>query len=75
MIRIKNTPQLARIKTDRDEALENAFAFSISKKLSPGHYLLVDDVLTTGATLKACAKVLLKEKKIRLSMATLAYRI
>lgn len=75
LIRIKNTPQLARIKADREAVLENAFAFSFAKKLLPGHYLLVDDVLTTGATLKACAKVLLAEKDICLSIASLAYRI
>ena len=75
LIRTKNTPKLARIKTDRDDVLEKAFAFSPTKNLAPGHYILVDDVLTTGATLKACAKVLLTQENICLSIASLAYRI
>lgn len=75
LIRIKNTPQLARKKTNREGILEKAFAFSPEKHLPQGHYILVDDVLTTGATLKACAKVLLTQENICLSIASLAYRV
>ena len=60
---------------DRHENVDKIFQLVSNYQLPPGaHILLVDDVLTTGATLEACAKVLL-DQNFKVSMATIAIAI
>lgn len=63
----KNDPQ------HRWRNVEKAFKIRNSKKIEGSGILLVDDVLTTGATLEACGTALLKAKGSRVSVATLAF--
>jgi predicted amidophosphoribosyltransferase len=55
------------------ENVKDAFAVQDAEKLKNKHVLLIDDVLTTGATLEACARELLTIENCKISIATIAY--
>lgn len=59
-------------KEERLKKMKNAFK---RNSKSSDHYLLVDDVLTTGATLIACTQELIKTKNSQVSIFTLAATI
>ena len=59
----------------RWQNMQSVFAVTNSKVLQNKHILLIDDVITTGATLEACAATILKVPGTKLSIATLAYTI
>jgi ComF family protein len=50
--------QTALSRTERARNVQRAFAMRAGKKLDGEKIILLDDVLTTGATTSACAKVL-----------------
>lgn len=62
-----------RDHNDRWDNVEGIFSIRHPEKLSGKHLLLVDDVLTTGATLVSCAETILKTvPDCRISIATLS---
>jgi competence protein ComFC len=57
--RIKNTrSQTTLNRKERRENVQNAFIFKKNVSLNEKSILLIDDVVTTGATMNECAKVL-----------------
>ncbi|KAB1068356.1 ComF family protein [Tamlana haliotis] len=48
------------------------FTLNYLEGLENKHILLVDDIITTGATLESCATVLNQAKNIKISIATMA---
>lgn len=69
---IENTTQTKKAVYERWENTQGIFEVSNSSAFENKHILLVDDVLTTGATLEACVEALLKTSGIKVSIVTLA---
>lgn len=73
LIRNKYTEtQTQKSVWDRQENIKDVFQLVSSSKLRGKHVLLIDDVVTTGATLTACATVLSAVPKVSISFLTLA---
>ncbi len=65
--------QTRKSRQERMANVAEAFSFQTPKsKIPAGHYLLVDDVITTGATLEAVAQLVLQIPDSRVSLASIA---
>lgn len=57
----------------RNEHIENSFCLLKPEKIAKQHLLLIDDVITSGATLTELAKTLQKAENVRISVASLGF--
>ena len=72
--RSRHTPTQTRLnREERQKNVAGAFTLCCEERIAGKHVLLVDDVLTTGATLQTCANELLKAHGCKVSVATAAY--
>ena len=63
--------QTKKSRIERWKNMEGKFQLVDGSKISGKHILLVDDVITTGATVESCATALLEEANVKVSIAAL----
>ena len=56
--------------TDRTKNVKGAFTLLRPDAIRGKHVLLVDDIITTGATIAACANELAKAEDVKISIMT-----
>lgn len=67
--------QTQKGRISRWENMEGVFSVADPSRLAEKHILLIDDIVTTGASLEACGSEILNAPGTSLSLATLAYTI
>ena len=65
--------QTKKNRIQRWQNMENRFELNEPGFVNGKHILLVDDVITTGATLESCGLELLKAENVQLSLLTLCF--
>ncbi|MGB0424540.1 MAG: ComF family protein [Flavobacteriales bacterium] len=60
-------------RNERSTLTESLYQLHPEEKIQGANVILLDDVLTTGATLTRCAQLLRKSKVLRLVICTLAF--
>ena len=76
LCRISNNPsQTGKNRMMRWENVKDVFSVNEKVQLQGKHLLLIDDILTTGATLEACANQILEIQNTKISILAMACKI
>lgn len=70
---ISNETQTHKNRDERWKNVEGIFSVAAPSCLEGRHILLVDDILTTGATLASCAKTIKESSNCTISIFTIGY--
>ncbi|MDR1594279.1 MAG: ComF family protein [Prevotellaceae bacterium] len=74
LIRTKYTQtQTRKSSTERWENVREVFDVRDKSRLNGEHILLIDDVITTGATIESCASTILNNCQCKVSIASIGY--
>ena len=65
--------QTFKARFERFNTIDSPFHLQNTSFLKNKHILLIDDVITTGATIEACAKELQKIENVKISILSMAY--
>lgn len=65
--------QTKKLRLDRWKNSEHQFILQKTNTFKNKHILLIDDIITTGATLEACINAFKTHENIKISVATMAY--
>ncbi len=72
---VYTTSQTKHSRVERWQNMKGIFEIKDVNAIINKHILLVDDIVTTGATLEACGNIILKNGCKALSIATVAYTV
>ena len=73
LVRVRATNTQTKMhRAERWTNVDGSFSVQQPELIEGNNILLIDDVITTGATLEACGRELLKVKNVGLSIATVA---
>jgi len=68
-----SSTQTRKSKYERWQNVESIFGLRKPETVMNRHILLVDDVITTGSTIEACARALLRAEGVKVSVAAVAF--
>jgi ComF family protein len=74
LMRLEDRESQTKIaRFERAEVINNLYVTDNAAALEGKHLLIIDDVMTSGSTLEACANAILKIPNTKVSIATIAY--
>ena len=71
--RVHTDTQTHKNRIERWQNMEGKFVLEDEESIRNKRIILIDDVITTGATLEACGHELLRAPGVQLNIASLAY--
>jgi ComF family protein len=70
---VATSTQTRKSRYKRWENVNEIFELKNPEKLAGKHILVVDDVITTGATMEACVQVILQAPGVKVSVASIGF--
>jgi ComF family protein len=75
LIRVGNNELIGKKRADRIKSMQNAFVSNGKQRIRGADILIIDDVLTTGASLESAARVLREAGAVHVDAAVIARKL